>query len=81
MSPKEAADQVESYLESAVQKSIETKKWKQRANQAPSKDVKTSPGQQPSSTLTNDLTASTASVTNTPLTERERIKRAIAKLA
>lgn len=77
MSPKEAADQVESYLEQAVEKSIATKKWKQRST--PKEEKTVAPGQQ-SRTLTNDMTASTATVINAPISEKERIRRAMAAL-
>ena len=78
MSPKEAADQVESYLEQAVERSIATKKWAAR-NQKP-KEEKQDVGQQQRRTLSNDMTASTPSMMNAPRTEKERIERAKAAL-
>lgn len=77
---KEAADQVEKYLEEQIQKSLETKKWKSKAQLPPA-----APGaeKRPESAQPRTLTNAHAAITTPPppsgpLTEAERMARAIA---
>lgn len=74
MSTNEAASLVEKQIEEAIQKSLGTKKFTQRPAE-PDKRIESA---QPR-TLTNALTASTAPTPEQPLSEEERILRAIAK--
>lgn len=77
---KEAADQVEKYLEEQIQKSLETKKWKSKAKLPPAvPGAEKRPESAQPRTLTNAHGAvSTPPPPSGPSTEAERMARAIA---
>lgn len=73
MDMKEAADKVEEYLVSQVEKSIAAKKFKDRFSPAIKEDAKdVKPG---APTLTNNMSASTQ-INNKGLTDQERMRNA-----
>lgn len=78
LSIDEACDLVERHLEGRVEANIKSKKWQAKATPQPKEE-----GKQPSpntlSTLTNNMTSSSASVLS-PQNEADRMKRAMAKL-
>lgn len=82
MSIKDAADQLEKYLEDRVEKSYQTKKFqaKVKPKDAPVAPNDPSTGFQPKS-LNNSLTSSAAASFLPAATEEDRMKRALAKLS
>jgi hypothetical protein len=80
MSNEEAADRAEKYLEELVQKAQATKKFGSKAVPQPQGEVAPANVSAQPRTLTNEMSASTPSLVNSPQTEAERFKRALAAL-
>jgi hypothetical protein len=79
MTTDEAAELVEKHLEEQVQKAQASKKFQSKAPSPAQGDSKRIDSAQPR-TLTNDMTASTPSVSSPAKTEAERMARALAAL-
>ncbi len=80
LSPKEAAEMIEAYLEERVEKSLATKKLQSKLKPADEPKKGSAVDAYTSKTLSNSVTASSGTAKQPPKDDNDRIQRALAHL-